>query len=173
MKYPGCTVRGIRAYLALPFPPRRYDMNGRSQMQGGKNWILPREINANRFFLDSHWLEIWKNHLCPCMGPYGGSVAMDSAETIDHGKKDIWNGHGYRQSHWVRLTVTVCILFCSWWECAWVHYRSGGLRGDSMTDGSLKNGFYQRDLGQTEHQRYLNKKLIGELHGDVETIQTS
>jgi hypothetical protein len=22
----------------------------RSQMQGGKNWILPKEINANRFF---------------------------------------------------------------------------------------------------------------------------
>ncbi len=27
-------------------------------MQGGKNWILPKEINANRFFWDSHWLEI-------------------------------------------------------------------------------------------------------------------
>jgi len=26
-------------------------MNGRSQMQGGKNWILPKDINANRFFL--------------------------------------------------------------------------------------------------------------------------
>ncbi len=26
-------------------------------MQGGKNWILPKEMNANRFFLDSHWLE--------------------------------------------------------------------------------------------------------------------
>jgi hypothetical protein len=25
---------------------RRYDMNGRSQMQGGKNWILLKEINA-------------------------------------------------------------------------------------------------------------------------------
>ena len=24
---------------------RRYDMNGRSQMQGGKNWILPKEIS--------------------------------------------------------------------------------------------------------------------------------
>jgi hypothetical protein len=31
-------------------------------MQGGKIWILPKEINANRFFTDSHWLEIWKNH---------------------------------------------------------------------------------------------------------------
>ena len=31
--------------------------------------------------------------------------------TCMHGiKKIIWNGHGYRQSHWVRLTVTVCIL---------------------------------------------------------------
>jgi hypothetical protein len=54
-------------------------MNGRFQMQGGKNWILPKEINANRFFWDSHWLEIWSNHFCPSMGPNGGSVAMDSA----------------------------------------------------------------------------------------------
>jgi hypothetical protein len=29
---------------------RRYGMNGRSQMQGGKNWILPKEIKVNRFF---------------------------------------------------------------------------------------------------------------------------
>jgi hypothetical protein len=44
---------------------RRCDMNGWSQMQGGKNLILPKEINANRFFWESHWLEIWINHLCP------------------------------------------------------------------------------------------------------------
>jgi hypothetical protein len=37
-------------------------MNGRFQMQGGKNWFLPKEMNANRFFWDSHWLEIWSNH---------------------------------------------------------------------------------------------------------------
>jgi hypothetical protein len=30
-------------------------------MQEGKNWILPKEMNANRFFWDSHWLEIWKS----------------------------------------------------------------------------------------------------------------
>jgi hypothetical protein len=24
-------------------------MNGRFQMQGGKNWFLPKEMNANRF----------------------------------------------------------------------------------------------------------------------------
>ena len=47
-------------------------------MQGGKNWILPKEMNANRFFWDSHWLEIWSNHFCPSMGPNEGSVAMDS-----------------------------------------------------------------------------------------------
>jgi hypothetical protein len=45
-------------------------------MQGGKNWILPKEMKANRFFWESHWLEIWSNHLCPSMGPNGGSVAM-------------------------------------------------------------------------------------------------
>jgi hypothetical protein len=61
--------------------PMQYDMNGRFQMQGGKNRILPKEINANRFFWDSHWLEIWVKPLilCPSMGPNGGSVAMDSA----------------------------------------------------------------------------------------------
>jgi hypothetical protein len=28
-------------------------MNGRFQKQGGKNWILPKEIDANRFSRDS------------------------------------------------------------------------------------------------------------------------
>ncbi len=50
-------------------------------MQGGKNWIYPKQINANRFFWDSHWLEIWSNHFCPSMGPNGGSVATDSVLT--------------------------------------------------------------------------------------------
>ncbi len=52
---------------------RRYDMNGKFQMQGGKNWILPKEINANRFFRDSQWLEIWSNHLFPSTGTGGES----------------------------------------------------------------------------------------------------
>jgi hypothetical protein len=47
-------------------------------MQGGKNWIFPKYINAKRFFWDSHWLEIWSNHFCPSMGLNGGSVATDS-----------------------------------------------------------------------------------------------
>ncbi len=59
---------------------RRYDMNGIFQMQGGKNWILPKYINANRFFWDSHWLEIWSNHFCPSTGPNGGCVATDSGQ---------------------------------------------------------------------------------------------
>jgi hypothetical protein len=58
--------------------PEAVDMNGRFQMQGGKNWFLPKVMNANRFFWDSHWLEIWSNHFYPSMGPNGGSVAMDS-----------------------------------------------------------------------------------------------
>jgi hypothetical protein len=57
-------------------------MNGRFQMQGGKNWIFPKEMNANRFFLDSHWLEIWSNHFCPSMGLNGGSVATDSEKSV-------------------------------------------------------------------------------------------
>jgi hypothetical protein len=62
-------------------------MNGSFQMQGGKNWFLPKEMNANRFFWDSHWLEIWSNHFYPSMGPNGGSVAMDS-----DGKNLVWFG---------------------------------------------------------------------------------
>ncbi len=41
-----------------------------------------KEINANRFFWDSHWLEIWKNHLCSSLGPDRGSVAMDYRSTL-------------------------------------------------------------------------------------------
>ena len=38
----------------------------------------------------------------------------------------------------------------------------------------VKTGFCQRQFRQTnEHQRYLNKKLNSELHGEVEFIQTS
>ncbi len=57
-------------------------MNGRFQMLGAKNWILPKDLNANRFFWDSHWLEIWSNHLCPSIGPNGGSVAIDSVTSL-------------------------------------------------------------------------------------------
>jgi hypothetical protein len=53
-------------------------MNGRFQMQGGKSWILPKEVNANRFFWASHCLENWSNHFFPSIGLNGGSVAMDS-----------------------------------------------------------------------------------------------
>jgi hypothetical protein len=56
-------------------------MNRSSQVLGGKKWILPIEMNANRFFWDSHWQEIWSNHLCPSMGPNGGIVAMDSGSS--------------------------------------------------------------------------------------------
>jgi hypothetical protein len=47
-------------------------------MQGGENWILAKEINADRFFGDSHWLEIWKNQLGPSMGLNGQSVISAS-----------------------------------------------------------------------------------------------
>ena len=37
-------------------------------MQGGKNWILPKERNANRFFQESHWLEILEKSLMSLYG---------------------------------------------------------------------------------------------------------
>ncbi len=65
-------------------------------MQGGKNWILPIEMNANRFFWDSHWLKIWPNHFCPSMGPNGESLAMDSAQ--QGGKQHKWGYMDMTQS---------------------------------------------------------------------------
>jgi hypothetical protein len=52
-------------------------MNGRFQMQGGKNWIFPKEMNATSPSGTLIWLEIWSNLLFPSTGPNGGSVAMD------------------------------------------------------------------------------------------------
>ena len=52
-------------------------------MPFGKNWFLQKEMNANRFFWDSHWLEIWSNQFYPSMGPNGGSVAMDTVVLND------------------------------------------------------------------------------------------
>jgi hypothetical protein len=37
------------------------------RMEGAWLWTLEislKEINANRFFQKSHWLEIWKNDCC-------------------------------------------------------------------------------------------------------------
>jgi hypothetical protein len=67
-----------KGYMGKCCDQSRYDMNGRFQMPGGKNWILPKEMNTNWFFWESHWPEIWSKHLRPSMGPNGGSVAMDS-----------------------------------------------------------------------------------------------
>ncbi len=59
-------------------------MKGRYQLQGGKNWILPKEINANErdkcepVLLRLSMAGNLENHLCPSMGTNGGRVAMDS-----------------------------------------------------------------------------------------------
>jgi hypothetical protein len=74
-------IKPVLLRLSLAGNLRRYDMNGRFQMLEGKHWILPKVMNANRFFWDSHWLEIWSNHLFPSLGPNGGIVAMDSGKT--------------------------------------------------------------------------------------------
>ncbi len=52
---------------------RRYDMNGTFQMQGGKSWILPNEMNAHRY-----WKSGQTTHF-PLSN--GGSVAIGSVFT--------------------------------------------------------------------------------------------
>ncbi len=61
-------------------------MNRWSQMQGGQKWILPKEINADWFFWDSHWLKKLENQLCSSMGPNWESAA--SASEWTWGNKD-------------------------------------------------------------------------------------
>ncbi len=63
-------------------------MNGRFQMQGGKNWILPKEMNANRFFWDFHWLEIWS---------VKSLLSLYGTEWRERGyglSRKVWNGIG-------------------------------------------------------------------------------
>jgi len=55
----------------------------------------------------------WILPTLPTSNPNEHSSIYSTLDAMDHGiKKIIWNGHEYRQSHWVMLTVTVCILFC-------------------------------------------------------------
>jgi hypothetical protein len=60
----------------------RYDMNKRSQMLGGKNWILPKERKrkCKPVLLRLSLAGNLENRLCPFMRLNGGSVAMDSAD---------------------------------------------------------------------------------------------
>ncbi len=101
-------------------------------------------------------------------------VQLQYRQGAAHGiKKIIWNGHGYRrQSHWVDCdclyfvlcAVGECLSTLERWEPQWRF----------LDRWMVKTGFCQRQFRQiTEHQRYLNKKLNSELHGEVEFIQTS
>ncbi len=61
-------IRGTRAPLSCRYgmcAPDASNWGGDWEISnaGGKNWILPKEINENRFFWDSHWLKIWKKSL--------------------------------------------------------------------------------------------------------------
>ncbi len=84
-------------------------------MQGSPNWILPDEINANRFFWDSCWLEIWKNHLCPSMVLNGGSVAMDSGFCR---KRSMQTSSSETLIGWKSVKTTYAPVW-DWMEGAW------------------------------------------------------
>ncbi len=108
----------VTAPLLTTTLQRRYDMNGRFQMQGSKNRILPKEMNANRFFWDSHWLEIWSNHLCPSLGPNGGIVAMDSgkdsAQKLEYKRKELFLSYLYVLFNQIIVSIqhTIYELYC-------------------------------------------------------------
>jgi hypothetical protein len=57
----GNLFKPLLSFYGTEWRERGYGL-GRLKMQGRKNWILPKEMNANRFFWDSHWLEILSNH---------------------------------------------------------------------------------------------------------------
>jgi hypothetical protein len=72
----------VKPLISLYTGPERGYGLGRSQMKGGKNWILPKEINATGSC--SETLIGWKSGkpLKSPMGPNRGSVAMDSASYL-------------------------------------------------------------------------------------------
>ncbi len=60
---------------------RRYDMNGRSLMQGGKNWNFAERDKCKPVLPRLSWAENLEKPPCPSMGGTernGGSVAIDS-----------------------------------------------------------------------------------------------
>jgi hypothetical protein len=56
----------------------RHDMNGRSQIWGGKKGIFAERDKCKPVLLRRSLAGNLGNHLCPSKGPNGGSVAMDS-----------------------------------------------------------------------------------------------
>jgi hypothetical protein len=67
---------------------RRYDMNRRSQSHGGKNLILPKEINTNRLFLDTERRNTrvgragGNNWCCVCYGGRGRGTYIEGDITL-------------------------------------------------------------------------------------------
>ncbi len=53
----------LNSHYPAPLPPSPEAVRHERAISnaGRQNQILPKEIKANRFFWDSHWLEIWKN----------------------------------------------------------------------------------------------------------------
>ncbi len=79
------------------FCRKRYMQTGSSETligwKCGKTTYVPL---WDRFFWDSQWLKIWKNHLCPSMGPNGAGVVMDKHKVlcVDKDRRD--RGYGLR-----------------------------------------------------------------------------
>ncbi len=88
---------GLHFSLERSIIQRRHNMNEDLKCREVKIGFCNFEINANWFFWDSYWLEIWKNHLCPSVGSNGGSVAMDSESHISLKKT------GFYPSNWRTL----------------------------------------------------------------------
>jgi hypothetical protein len=58
-------------------------MNGRFQMQGGKNWIFAEIDQRKPVLLGLSLAGIWSNHLCPSMETNGVSVATDPGSLVE------------------------------------------------------------------------------------------
>ncbi len=101
--------------------------------------------SIDRFFWDSQWLKIWKNHLCPSMGPNGAGVVMDK-DRRDRGyglrmegrgsvaMDSEWSGYGLRmEEEWLwtltgmslhsafLATGSACDIFLWGFLCLWTN----------------------------------------------------
>ncbi len=92
------------------------------EIQGGKNWILSKEINANRFFWDSHWLKIWKKTLLSLCGTelegawlYGLRVNNGDAVSMMRLYGRPWNNPGHHSSKATSLSYEINLNSVSNW----------------------------------------------------------
>ncbi len=101
-------------------------------MQGSKKWILPKEINTNRFFCDSHWLRVTEEPVCFKLFPQNPDL------TTDHPAVEI-------SCSWLSaLTYPYRYFYCSL-SLTVNHFNAADIGAEGWRQKSWGLRSYQRD----------------------------